>query len=174
MGGKGLDVNKPWEDFISECELLNFSFSVFPLLLLTVPHSVCSQVFSAGFQGKHGGVSNMYSPPPEYPTPACRGVSVRPPRACGGLGCGIVADVHIKMTDSLRQQPSSKSVSDVLLWLAFPGLRMGAWSPCWLLVLLRFIPPESLKSIINEQDFGFVKKPTSFPVTLLSLRWKKK
>lgn len=113
--------------------------------------SVCSQVFSAGFQGKHGGISTIYFPL-EYPPPPPQSVWL--PRACGGFVCGIVADVHNKMTDSSQQQLSSKSLSVVLIWLTFPGLRIGLQGSRWLFVLLWFIPPEPLKSIINERDLG--------------------
>lgn len=80
----------------------------------STPRSACSQVFSAGFQGEHGGISTIYFPS-NVPPPACHGFS------------GPVEDLVVELwlmhiIKCLTAHSSSQVANQCQSWLTFPGL----------------------------------------------------
>lgn len=143
-----------------------YLFSVFPLLLLT--DSVWSQVFSAGFRGKHGGMSSMYFPSNNLPLLAAERKPDLPEHAEDSV-------VALRLTCVLRWLTAHSSrwvanhcqlcCSDWHFQVFYDTVHetpVGFW---WV------IPPESRKSIINEQDL--LNSQRHFLSSLLSLRWSK-
>lgn len=100
---------------------LNYSVPVFPSEL---PIQCVVKCFHMDFR-KHRGYFNHLLPPEIPPFPACHRMPVWLPRACGGLVCGIVADVHNKMTGSSQKQDQLQ-----LCWINFVTSGLFSFKCC--------------------------------------------